>query len=68
MIDIVSVLLILALAGLGSRYLSQDEDSDSHNIFCLGMCAHVMEKDEQTKDHEHDPDDPNDPCEDHDHE
>ena len=66
MIDIVSVLLILALAGLGSRYLSQDEDSDSHNIFCLGMCAHVMEKEEG---HDHDPDDPNDPCnEDHDHE
>ena len=61
MIDVVAVLFVVAIVGLGSRYLASDQDQDTHNVFCLGICTHV---DEQTEEH-----DPNEPCgEDHEHE
>ena len=43
MIEVTAILVILAVAGLGSRYLSSDKEKDKHSLFCLGICAHVQE-------------------------
>lgn len=53
MIDVVALLAILAIAGMGSRWLTKDMESDRHNQFCLGLCTHVEETEA--------PSDPNDP-------
>jgi hypothetical protein len=53
MIDIVAVIVVLALAGLGSRWLSKDIESDRHSQFCIGLCTHIEENEA--------PSDPNDP-------
>jgi len=53
-IDVVAVLVVLALAGMGSRWMSNKaESTDRHSQFCIGLCTHV-EEDQTGKD-------PNDP-------
>ncbi len=50
MIDVVAVLVVLALAGIGSRWMSNKmEETDRHSQFCLGLCTHV-EEDQTSKD------------------
>jgi len=54
-IDVVAVLVVLALAGIGSRWMSNKmESTDRHSQFCIGLCSHVEE--DQTG-----AEDPNDP-------
>ncbi len=54
MIDVVAVLVVLALAAIGTRWMSDKvEETDRHSQFCIGLCTHV-EEDQTAKD-------PNDP-------
>ena len=44
MIEIAAILVILAVAGFGSSGLSSDDETDTHTMVCLGVCAHFEEK------------------------
>ncbi len=54
MIDVVSVMLVLAFAGWAASPRHKDvETMDRHTLFCLGLCAHGEVKTAS------DPNDPN---------
>ena len=41
MIDVVSIVVVLAIAGWAVSTQQDDAESmDRHTIFCLGLCAH----------------------------
>ncbi|MGL4564323.1 MAG: hypothetical protein ACRCVD_03440 [Halioglobus sp.] len=45
MIDVAAIIMAVALAAMVARWADKDHEKDRHNMWCIGICAHIQEDD-----------------------